>query len=625
VGASGLIGLGPSAYMEGNLGYIKSRANADRLGGTLRFVVPISDRFAFTLEGGLNETLISRDQTGRVVAGFQFGNFMRPRDYIEGFNGVQHAVPADVPRVRYEVLTRTVRTGNDAPVADAGPDQIGVNAGQISLNGSGSFDPEGDALTYQWQQISGPSVSISGMNTAVASFTAGEGQSYGFRLTVRDPQGQQAVDSVTVTTSSREAVQIVRFQASPDRIRMGEQSTIDWQVLNADSVTITEIGSVPGNGTRAVSPARTTQYRLTARNAAGEATATTTVVVEELPPAQFTTCTVSPMNILAGESATISWASANADQVTISPGGSVGLSGTQVVTPTQTTTYTLTATNARGPVTCTVTVQVTQGAAPRVISFTANPTTITAGQSSTLSWNVENADSVEISGIGTVQPTGTQSVSPAATTTYTLTARNRFGSVTATAPVTVGAGPGPGPGPGPPTITGCSATPSTSPFPGEPVTIAYSTTNGTSVAFNPAVAGAGLTGPVTVRPTATTTYTITVTGQNNQTASCTVPVTVTPAPDPPTPIITGGDLIETISRELTLDASGSTNPLGGPLTFSWVPLASGSAVLDQGQPRTRVQLGGLFGDYPFRVTVRNAAGQEGTATVTVRFKSTNVF
>jgi hypothetical protein len=90
-------------------------------------------------------------------------------------------------------------------------------------------------------------------------------------------------------------------------------------------------------------------------------------------------------------------------------------------------------------------------------------------------------------------------------------------------------------------------------------------------------------------------------------------------------IITGGDLIETLSRELTLDASGSTNPLGGALTFNWTPLASGSAVLDQGQPRTRVQLGGLFGDYPFRVTVRNAAGQEGTATVTVRFKSTNVF
>ena len=60
--------------------------------GTARFVFPISDRFAFTLEGGMNETLLSPSNTGRVVAGFQFGNFMRPKDYMEGYNGVQHAV-----------------------------------------------------------------------------------------------------------------------------------------------------------------------------------------------------------------------------------------------------------------------------------------------------------------------------------------------------------------------------------------------------------------------------------------------------------------------------------------------------------------------------------------------------
>ncbi len=134
---------------------------------------PLSDRFAFTLEGGMNETLVSVANTGRVVAGFQFGNFMRPKDYLEGYNGVQHAVPVDVPRVRYEVLTRTVRTGNDAPVANAGPDQIGVPAGTITLDGSGSLDPEGDALTYQWSQVSGPAVSISGMNTARATLHGG--------------------------------------------------------------------------------------------------------------------------------------------------------------------------------------------------------------------------------------------------------------------------------------------------------------------------------------------------------------------------------------------------------------------------------------------------------------------
>jgi len=624
VGLSTTVGLMGNVYLEGNLGYLKSRANADRVGGTARFVFPFSDRLAFTLEGGMNETLLSTSNTGRVVAGLQFGNFMRPKDYLEGYNGVQHAVPVDVPRLRYEILTRTVRTGNDAPVANAGPDQLGVAAGTVTLDASGSYDPEGDAVTFQWTQVAGPSVSLAGMNTARATFTAAEGQSYGFRVVVKDPQGQQGVDSVTITTTSTQAVQIVRFQASPDRIRAGQQTSVDWQVLNADTVTITpEIGSVPSNGTRSVSPRVTTQYRLTARNRAGEATATTTVVVEEEPPAQFTSCSVSPMNIMAGESATITYATSNADTVTISGIGNVATSGTQVVSPTQTTNYTVTANNARGPVTCSLTVQVTQGTAPRVLQFTANPTTITSGNASTLNWGVENADTVTISTIGTVSTTGTREVRPTTTTTYTLTATNRLGSVNATAVVTVNAGPGPGPGAAP-TLTGCAASPTTSAAPGNPVVISYVSTNATSVAFSPVVNGAGLAGPVTVNPTASTSYTITASGANGQTATCTVAVTVTPTPNPPTAIITGPEVFETFSREVVLSGEQSLSPTGGALTYVWTPLGTGAAVIDQGQPRTRVQLAGLAGDYQFRLTVRNPTGQESSAVVTVRFRSQTI-
>jgi hypothetical protein len=168
------------------------------------------------------------------------------------------------------------------------------------------------------------------------------------------------------------------------------------------------------------------------------------------------------------------------------------------------------------------------------------------------------------------------------------------------------------------------ASPSTSAAPGNAVTISYTATNATSVSFAPAVAGATVAGPVTVNPTATTTYVITATGANNQTATCSVTVTVTPAPRPPDVIITEGSMVETIYRQLTLDASGSTDPAGGALTFLWEPLSTGAAVLDPGQALTRVQLGGLAGDYLFRVTVRNAQGATGQATITVRFKSTTL-
>lgn len=79
-------------------------------------------------------------------------------------------------------------------------------------------------------------------------------------------------------------------------------------------------------------------------------------------------------------------------------------------------------------------------AVPIINSFLANPTTITVGESSTLSWSVTDATSVTVdNGIGSVALTGTTAVNPTTTTTYTLTATNTAGSVTGSVTVTVGA------------------------------------------------------------------------------------------------------------------------------------------------------------------------------------------
>ncbi|MDZ7378509.1 MAG: hypothetical protein ONB06_04100 [candidate division KSB1 bacterium] len=70
--------------------------------------------------------------------------------------------------------------------------------------------------------------------------------------------------------------------------------------------------------------------------------------------------------------------------------------------------------------------------APVIASFTANPSTIAAGQSSTLTWGaVTNATSVSIDqGIGGVATPGSTTVSPVQTTTYTLTATGCGGTTT---------------------------------------------------------------------------------------------------------------------------------------------------------------------------------------------------
>jgi peptidoglycan-associated lipoprotein len=76
-------------------------------------------------------------------------------------------------------------------------------------------------------------------------------------------------------------------------------------------------------------------------------------------------------------------------------------------------------------------------------SISVSPDTIQAGQSSTLSWQTSGATDVSIDGIGAVQPSGSQSVNPAASTTYHLTAKGSGGTQDATTRLTVTPAPPP--------------------------------------------------------------------------------------------------------------------------------------------------------------------------------------
>ena len=191
------------------------------------------------------------------------------------------------------------------------------------------------------------------------------------------------------------------------------------------------------------------------------------------------------MNIIQGESATIVYATVNATSVTVSNGvGSVSTNGSFVVSPTTTTSYTITAANAGGSTTCSVSVQVTPDAAPQIIRFTANPTSITHGATSTLVWQVQNATTVTITpGINSVPLIGTQDVTPQQTQTYTLTATNSYGSVNATATITV-TPPTPPPVNNPPSITSFTANPPVSPSPGSPVVLTCLAKNASSVSVS---------------------------------------------------------------------------------------------------------------------------------------------
>lgn len=76
--------------------------------------------------------------------------------------------------------------------------------------------------------------------------------------------------------------------------------------------------------------------------------------------------------------------------------------------------------------------------APVISSFTANPSYIQPGAATTLSWTVNNANTVNISPtIGAVSSSGSYTLTPGSTTTYVLSAANSSGTVTASTTVTI--------------------------------------------------------------------------------------------------------------------------------------------------------------------------------------------
>ncbi|MDW7710942.1 MAG: Ig-like domain-containing protein, partial [Deferrisomatales bacterium] len=91
---------------------------------------------------------------------------------------------------------------NRPPTANAGSDAAATEGTTVTLDGSGSQDPEGRALGYAWRQTQGPAVTLSSASAVRPTFVAppvGEdGASLVFELTVTDDRGLAATDSVGV-------------------------------------------------------------------------------------------------------------------------------------------------------------------------------------------------------------------------------------------------------------------------------------------------------------------------------------------------------------------------------------------------------------------------------------------
>lgn len=132
-----------------------------------------------------------------------------------------------------------------------------------------------------------------------------------------------------------------------------------------------------------------------------------------------------PMEIYVGQSVELAWEATNASQCILTPDvGSVGPTGVRSVSPVQTTTYELSCNRAKSQLTVTVRPPLS------IMNFRAMPTQTVADGPVELSWSTEGASICDLDR-NEVPVSGTQTVLPSQTTTYTLRCWIKFTSAAA--------------------------------------------------------------------------------------------------------------------------------------------------------------------------------------------------
>lgn len=323
--------------------------------------------------------------------------------------------------------------------------------------------------------------------------------------------------------SSSAPLAIVSFVASAATISTGQSTTLLWSVNGAESLSISDgkgpVGAsvltpVTANSV-SVSPTASTTYTLTAADTLGHTT-TASIAVSVVPLPVISSFTAAPSLISNAQTSTLAWTVSGASTLSIDNGVGLVTGNSINVSPTATSTYTLTATNAAGAL-VTAQTKVSVVLAPIIASFVATPAEIGLNQSSTLSWSVIGATSISLdNGIGVVKGNSI-SVNPAQTITFTLTATNSQGSFSvsqsAQATVKISAVP-------PPVISSFTAGVASLGHGAVALTPVFTPADGTAAASIDQGIGPVLSGvPIDSNPISTsTTFTLTVT---NATGSAT--------------------------------------------------------------------------------------------------------
>jgi uncharacterized repeat protein (TIGR01451 family) len=283
---------------------------------------------------------------------------------LTAFGTQNRSVNCSVP------VTVTTNTVPQCEYFTATPNNLPSNGGQVTLN---------------WKVNGATNVSISPTIGAVAtqgSQVTNVTSNTTYTLTATDAEGDQTSCTAPVTLTQTPVFSCannVSFSASDTAIDRGDDTVLMWNVVDADSVAISSVGSVTLSGSKSVEPTSDTTYVLTAKKGTQSVDCPLSVSVSSgggggggssSPRCELS---ISDNKIKRGEQVTIKWDTTRATEVTLKDDkGKVLMStddysssekkehydGSLKLKPTRDTEYTLVAERGSKDRTCKVKVDV---------------------------------------------------------------------------------------------------------------------------------------------------------------------------------------------------------------------------------------------------------------------------
>ncbi|MDF1564176.1 MAG: lamin tail domain-containing protein [Deltaproteobacteria bacterium] len=525
-----------------------------------------------------------------------------------------------------------VATGCPKPpsVTDPSIDRFEASATTITAGGTVTLSWEtSNALAVTMVDGADQPVDLAGAPAAAGSvdLTLDAVGSHTFTLTATgEEESSPATASVTLTVEASPAPVITSLTATPASVALGDPASLSWTTTGADTVSMVDdagntldlAGQGAASGTVSVTPAVDTTYTLTASGPGGSTTATVTVTVFVLPTI-LTFESDAAGAVVAGSPVVLSWTTTDTDSIALvdDAGNAIDVSALSptsdsvTVTPLESSTFTLTATNANGSTDATVTVEVLT----HIIAFTLSPEVARAGDTLTLAWQIGGATAADLSGPGGFSYAipagellaGSTTLSAATAGDFVLSATGPQNSDSATRTLAITTAP---------RIRTFTATPDAL-TEGEATTLAWTVDGADALDLTDSLGNTVDISALSVTSDSVT-QTLVVPG--------TVTYTLTATNADGNHVLTADVLVAAHPSIDTFVAVPSRLPAGDVTLLSWTTSAADSvrleeSTVDLGIPATDLdgshQTGALAADTTYVLYASNAAGHEASASLTV--------